>query len=42
VDVFKRLQQVASACTWLMLALAFGGVLGVGSQITESLSVDDP
>jgi len=42
VDVFKRLQQVASACTWLMLALAFGGVLGVGSQLTDALSVDEP
>ena len=42
MDVFKRLQHVASACMWLMLALAFGGVLGVGSQITESLSVNEP
>ena len=42
MDVFKRLQQVASACTWLMLALAFGGVLGVGSQIGDSLSVNEP
>ena len=40
MDVFKRLQQVAVACTWLMLALAFGGVLGVGSQLTRTLSVD--
>jgi methyl-accepting chemotaxis protein len=42
VDVFKRLQQVASACTWLMLALAFGGVLSVGSQVTETLSISLP
>jgi methyl-accepting chemotaxis protein len=42
VDVFKRLQQVASACTWLMLALAFGGVLAVGPQITRTVSVNQP
>jgi methyl-accepting chemotaxis protein len=42
VDVFKRLQQVAAACTWLMLALAFGGVLGIGSQITQTVSIDQP
>ena len=42
MDVFKRLQQVASACTWLMLALAFGGVLAVGPQLSETLSVNQP
>ncbi len=42
MDVFKRLQHVASACTWLMLALAFGGVLGLGPQISESVSVNQP
>jgi len=40
VDVFKRLQQVAAACTWLMLALAIGGVLAVGTQITATVSID--
>jgi methyl-accepting chemotaxis protein len=38
--VFKRLQQVASACTWLMLTVAFVGVLAVGSQLSETLTVN--
>jgi methyl-accepting chemotaxis protein len=42
VDVFKRLQQVASACTWMLLLLAFGGVLAVGSQVTRAVSVSEP
>ena len=40
MDVFRRLQQVASVCTWLMLALAFGGVLAVGPELSESLTVN--
>ena len=40
MDVFKRLQQVASVCTWLMLALAFGGVLAIGPELSESLTVN--
>jgi hypothetical protein len=40
VDVFKRLQQVATACLWLMLVLAFGGVLGGGPDVTPAVSVD--
>ncbi len=40
MDVFKRLQQVAMACGWLLLALAFGGVLGVGSTLAPMLSAN--
>ncbi len=39
MDVFKRLQQVGAACIWLILALAFGGALGLGSQLNETVSV---
>ena len=40
MDVSKRLQQVAAACTWLMLALAMGGVLAIGPHISAVLTVN--
>jgi methyl-accepting chemotaxis protein len=40
VDVSKRLQQVAAACTWLMLGLAFIGVLMVGPHLASTVTVN--
>jgi len=40
VDVSKRLQHVAAACTWLMLGFAFIGVLVVGPHVTSTVTVN--
>ncbi len=37
VDVSKRLREVAMGCIWLMLALAAGGVLAVGSRVSDTV-----
>jgi methyl-accepting chemotaxis protein len=39
VDVSKRLRKTAMVCMWLMLALAAGGVLAVGSKITDTVTL---
>ena len=40
MDVSKRPQQVAAACTWLMLALAVIGLLIAGPHITSAVTVN--
>jgi methyl-accepting chemotaxis protein len=40
VDVSKRLQQVAAACTWLMLGFAVIGVLAVGTHVTSTVTLN--
>jgi methyl-accepting chemotaxis protein len=36
-DVSVRLRRVAALCIWIMLLLAFGGVLVVGRQVTDTV-----
>jgi methyl-accepting chemotaxis protein len=40
VDVSKRLQQVAAACTWLMLGFAVIGVLAIGTHVTSTVTIN--
>ena len=40
MDVSKRPQYAAAACTWLLLACAFIGVLIVGSHVTATVTIN--